>query len=59
VNASVEAKLSAIAGHFAVYNFKAAEKASSELATSDWANCKDFVKAVKILSNLGLIKSSQ
>jgi hypothetical protein len=57
ISADVGAKLQTLAAACAVYDFKAAQKTQVELANADWNTTKDFMKGIRFLISLGLIKS--
>jgi hypothetical protein len=55
----VEARLLSLAESFARHDYRAAERATATLASSDWSTTKDFIRPIKLLAALGLTKSSQ
>jgi hypothetical protein len=57
VSADVLAKLRAVADGCASYDFRAAQKAQTELANMEWAKTKDWQKGVRHIVTLALIKS--
>lgn len=56
ISPGVSAKLLALAQAFAAYDFKAARKVEGDLA-SDWAATKEWLKGVRHIVTLGLLKS--
>ena len=59
VSPAVEAKLSSMSEHLNRHEYRPAEKLTTSLATTDWMSTKDFIRPLKTLVNLGLVKSSQ
>ena len=55
----MEARLLSLAENFARHDYRAAERATATLASSDWSTTKDFIRPIKLLAALGLTKSSQ
>jgi hypothetical protein len=54
----VEAKLVALTECFQAHDYRSAEKAAASLVSSDWQATKEFIRPLKLLSTLGLSKSS-
>ncbi len=52
------AKLSSLAAQCAAFDFNGAQKTQMELASVDWAQTKDWLRGIRGMVSLALLKSS-
>jgi hypothetical protein len=57
ISADVGAKLAVLGGQFAAYDFRGAQRTQTELANLDWNETKEWLKGVRQLVTLAVVKS--